>query len=156
MYILKVGLEANLLSPKELGRVGWWQWFCGLCLFMRGVAVASESAVQVRADRTTLTAWNLREDGTGYAVQLRGKLDRTFYRAFCLMHVKHPRHNRFQLDPDKGIVWFACRAGDAPASIVPVLDSLDQLIRATNERVLAPIDSASDPVQVAAGLSPGR
>jgi hypothetical protein len=97
----------------------------------------TQAAAGVAANRSSLTAWNLREDGTGYAIQLEGPVDRKWYRAFCLMHSVQPRYRRFQLDPDKGIVWFACRAGDVPASIVPVLNTLDRLIAATNERMSA-------------------
>ena len=97
----------------------------------------TEIGLGVRADRSTLTTWNLREDGTGYAIRIEGLIDREWYRAFCLEHAEQPRFRRFQLDPDKGIVWFACRAGDVPASIVPVLNTLDFLIAATNKRLSA-------------------
>jgi len=100
---------------------------------MKAVVVA-ELIEKVHADRSTLTTWDLGEEGKGYAVQLRGPLDRSWFRSFCLVHLGSPRYSRFQLDPDNGIVWFACRTNDRAATIVPVLDILDRLIEATNER----------------------
>ncbi|HSS45224.1 MAG TPA: hypothetical protein VLO07_07770 [Thermoanaerobaculia bacterium] len=97
--------------------------------------ITSPSTVyEVSVDRGSLTAMNLGEDGTGYAVQLGGELNAHWARCYSVMRVHSPSYVRFHLDTEKKIVWFACRADDRPAKITPVIEMLEALVKLTNER----------------------
>jgi hypothetical protein len=103
--------------------------------------VTSPSTVyDVSVDRGSLTAMNLGEDGTGYAVQLGGGLDARWARCYSVLRVHSPSYVRFHLDTEKKIVWFACRADDRPAKIQPVIEMLETLVKLTNERAEADTD----------------
>jgi hypothetical protein len=91
------------------------------------------TAYDVAVDRESLAAWDLGTDGTGYAVQLNGTLDERWACSYYLTRQRSPSYTRFHLDSEKKIVWFACRAGDKPSKIQPVIDTLERLIAAVNE-----------------------
>ena len=91
------------------------------------------TAYDVSVDHDSITAWDLGPDGVGYAVQLVGPIDGRWKRSFYLTRSSSPSYTRFHLDVEKKIVWFACRAGDRPGKIQPVIDALDRLVGAINE-----------------------
>jgi hypothetical protein len=91
------------------------------------------TAYDVAVDRDSLAAWNLGEDGRGYAVALTGPVDGRWARFFYLVRPDSPGYARFHLDKSKKIVWFACREGDPPAKIQPVLDVLSRLVDSVNQ-----------------------
>jgi hypothetical protein len=95
------------------------------------------TAYDVAVDRGSLTAWDLGSDGTGYAVQLTGPLDDRWERSFYLIRTESGSYARFHLDPAKKIVWFACREGDRPAKMQPVIDTLSRIVSSVNERAEA-------------------
>jgi len=92
------------------------------------------TAYDVAVDRNSLTAWDLGSDGTGYAVQLAGPVDERWAREFYLLRIESRNYARFHLDREKKIVWFACREGDRPNRLQPVLDSLCRLVCSVNEK----------------------
>ena len=92
------------------------------------------TAYDVTVDKNCLTTWDLGSDGTGYAVQLTGVLDERWGRAFYLLRIESGSYARFHLDPEKRIVWFACRDGDRPNRIQPVLDTLSRLVSSVNAK----------------------
>jgi hypothetical protein len=91
------------------------------------------TAYDVSVDHGSIAAWDLGSDGTGYAVQLVGPVDGRWTRSFYLLRSSSPGYARFHLDKEKKIVWFACRAGDRPGKIQPVIDALDRLVSTINE-----------------------
>jgi len=91
------------------------------------------TAYDVSVDRDSLAVWDLGEDGTGYAVQLAGPVDARWARCYYLLRLQSPSYTRFHLDKEKKIVWFACREGDPPAKIQPVVDSLARLVDSVNQ-----------------------
>jgi hypothetical protein len=100
-------------------------------------ATSPSTVYDISVDRASLTAMDLGEDGTGYAVQLGGGMDARWTRCYGVLRVQSPSHVRFHLDPEKKIVWFACRADDRPAKITPVIEMLETLVKLTNERAEA-------------------
>ncbi len=100
-------------------------------------ATFPSTVYEVSVDRGSLTAWDLGEDGTGYAVQLGGEMDTRWTRCYSVLRVHSPSYARFHLDTEKKIVFFACRADDRPAKIQPVIDTLEALVKLTNEQAEA-------------------
>jgi hypothetical protein len=92
------------------------------------------TAYDVAVDRPSVKAWDLGTDGTGYAVQLAGPIDDRWARSFYVVRTESKNYARFHLDPEKRIVWFACRQGDRPKSIQPVLDALGGLVSSVNAK----------------------
>lgn len=97
-----------------------------------GESVAAFTAYDVSFDAASVMGWDLGPDGTGYAVQLAGPVDDRWARSYYLTRLGSASFARFHLDSERKIVWFACRSGDAPMKIQPVLDSLQKLIRSAN------------------------
>jgi len=91
------------------------------------------TAYDVTVEPDSLKAWQLGADGTGYAVQLAGSVDDRWVRCYHLIRAASPSCARFHLDKDKKIVWFACRAGDPPSKIGPVVDALGRLVESVNQ-----------------------
>ncbi len=96
-------------------------------------AVFTFTAYDVSVDRDSVASWDLGRDGTGFAVQLSGPLDERWMRCYTLARVHTPGCGRFHVDPEKKIVWFACRSDDNAGKIQPVLDVLARLVAAANE-----------------------
>ncbi len=96
-------------------------------------AVFPFTSYDVSVDRDSVATWDLGRDGTGFAVQLSGPVDERWTRCYTLARVHTPGFGRFHLDPEKKIVWFACRSDDNPGKIQPVLDALVRLVTAANE-----------------------
>jgi hypothetical protein len=91
------------------------------------------TAYDVSVDRGSLAVWDLGPDGTGYAALLTGAVDDRWTRCFYLLRLQSGSYTRFHLDKEKKIVWFACREGDAPAKIQPVVDALCRLVDSVNQ-----------------------
>ena len=100
---------------------------------------ATLASYDVAVDYGSLAAWDLGEEGTGYAVQLTGPMDERWVRSYYLLRIDSPGYSRFHLDTTSGIVWFACRRGDRPAKIVPVLEILAALVASTNRRAASSV-----------------
>ena len=91
------------------------------------------TAYDVAVDRDSVASWELGGDGTGFAVQLSGPVDERWMRCYTLARVHTPGFGRFHLDPEKKIVWFACRSDDNVHKVQPVLDTLARLVATANE-----------------------
>jgi len=91
------------------------------------------TAYDVTVDRGSLAVWDLGRDGTGYAVQIAGEVDDRWTRCFYLSRLEMPSYSRFHLDREQKIIWFACRPGDRPAKLQPVVDSLARLLESVNK-----------------------
>lgn len=87
---------------------------------------------EVVVDHATLRVIDLGARGTGYSVRLVGPIDEDWVRCFRSVQADALPFGRFVLNPQAWTVSFLRSAGDGPADVMAVLESLDSLIHRVN------------------------
>ena len=81
---------------------------------------------------------SLRGDHAGtesrYSIALKGFVDDRWAEAFRLSQAESPSYQRFRLNRATATIGFTCREVDGAVHVLDMLESLDQLLKDSNER----------------------
>jgi hypothetical protein len=72
---------------------------------------------------------------TRYTIALKGLIDDRWERAFQIAQAESAVFQRFRLDRATATVGFSCRTVDGAVFVFDVLERLEMLLKAVNERV---------------------
>jgi len=95
---------------------------------------ALESRQMPEADHSTLKG----EHGvneTRYTLALRGFIDDRWAEAYRLSQAESPIYQRFRLNRGAATIGFTCREVDGAVHVIDMLETLDGLLKAANERL---------------------
>ena len=95
---------------------------------------ALESRQPPEADHATLRG----EHGSNesrYVIALKGFIDDRWAEAFRLSQAESPSYQRFRLNRTTSSIGFTCRAVDGAVHVIDMLETLDTLLKAANERL---------------------
>lgn len=89
---------------------------------------------RVSEDHSTLRAQP--EGGeTRYTIGLKGSVDDRWAEAFRLTQAESPMFLRFRLDRASASIGFSCRTVDGAVQVFDLLERLEALLKAVNQRV---------------------
>ena len=95
---------------------------------------ALESRQMPEADHSTLKGEHGGNE-TRYTIALRGFVDDRWAEAFRLSQAESPIYQRFRLNRGTASIGFTCREVDGAVHVIDMLDTLDGLLKAANERL---------------------
>jgi hypothetical protein len=95
---------------------------------------ALQSRQQPEADHSTLRGEHVGTE-TRYTIGLKGFIDDRWAEAFRLSQAEAPRYQRFRLSRATATIGFTCRDVDGTVAVFDMLESVDSLLKAANERL---------------------
>jgi hypothetical protein len=95
---------------------------------------ALESRQSPQADHSTLKGEPAGNE-TRYTVALKGFIDDRWAEALRLSQAESPSYQRFRLSRATSSIGFTCRNVDGAVVVFDMLESLDALLKAANERL---------------------
>ena len=95
---------------------------------------ALQSRQQPEADHSTLRGEHVGTE-TRYTIALKGFIDDRWAEAFRLSQAELPNYQRFRFSRATASVGFTCRDVDGAVFVFDMLESLDSLLKASNERL---------------------
>jgi hypothetical protein len=95
---------------------------------------ALESRQTPQADHSTLRG-EAAGNETRYTVALKGYIDDRWAEAFRLSQAESPAYQRFRLNRATASLGFTCRNVDGAVGVFDMLESLDALLKAANDRL---------------------
>jgi hypothetical protein len=72
---------------------------------------------------------------TRYTIALRGFVDDRWAEAFRLSQAESPLFQRFRLNRGTATIGFTCREVDGAVFVIEMLETLDRLLKSSNERL---------------------
>jgi hypothetical protein len=83
----------------------------------------------VSIDLGSLQGQKLGDDGTQYTVELHGRVDGRWIRAFRSLQQNVDAYSRYRLDVDGRSVSFNVRVGDGPDLVIRLIERLVELVQ---------------------------
>jgi hypothetical protein len=90
---------------------------------------------RVRVDVTTLRGEPRGADTTAYSVALKGPVNDRWIEGYRLTTQQSAVSRRFELDPARSTVRFACRTADGTELVFEMLERLEALVAGVNQLV---------------------
>jgi hypothetical protein len=87
---------------------------------------------EVRVDVTTLRGDARGADTMVYTVALKGRVDDRWIEGYRATVEQQQMARRFEIDPEKAVVRFACRNADGHALVFEMLERLEALVERVN------------------------
>jgi hypothetical protein len=94
---------------------------------------ALDSRQLPEADHATLRGDHAGNESR-YTIALKGFVDDRWAEAYRLSQADSPAYQRFRLNPATASIGFTCREVDGAVHVLDMLETLDELLNAANER----------------------